>query len=537
MSQMTGITNANQALAAEDLEGDQFKVVAGKVTLKPLSETPAGSVGGVLAPPVGTPPNAVLNADSSWTVPTAPVVSDFWSSAVVTANTPTPPDGTTDLTERVRREGFIGVAKEPTSSFHGRTLALNSKTTTTNTQSANDNSTVYLGTASTYTLLDPNLYLDRVIHLVNSTDLTLTLGGTHQYLDHIVDPTAFQTTIPPKTYLTLHSTYTSAAPAPINSGYIWVVMDKTVITPASAPLANTLTYDAVGKTITSTVSGVVSTTSLASLDDEGVSLSFAAGSLQLKNAAGTVLSTTPVPDLDAQTLTLTGQTLAISGGNSVTLPAAPAVYSGSVAGIVPAAPAAPLAGKFLQADGTWATPPAPVATTHVNAWTKTGGLTESVDGVTSNIAIPVASPIGSMTDFIGYNAAGTPVNTPVPRTVRIQEEYKAVAASTTHAIIGPNADALYDTYFISTLIEVTAAGVTYTLPVVPLSIGLAIHSIEIDVKTTGPWVGTVSVAAPAGVTIDGAAAYSFTKAAATGVNAQPSRSFRYSLSAGKWLVV
>jgi hypothetical protein len=179
----------------------------------------------------------------------------------------------------------------------------------------------------------------------------------------------------------------------------------------------------------------------------------------------------------------------------------------------------------------------PAPTTHVNAWTKAGGLTESVNSVASNIAIPVASPIGSMTDFIGYNATGTPVNTPVPRTVRIQEEYKAVAASTTHAIIGPNADALYDTYFISTLIEVTAAGVTYTLPVVPPTIGLAIHSIEIDVKTTGSWTGTVSVAAPAGVTIDGAAAYSFTKAAATGVNAQPSRSFRYSLSAGKWLVV
>jgi hypothetical protein len=179
----------------------------------------------------------------------------------------------------------------------------------------------------------------------------------------------------------------------------------------------------------------------------------------------------------------------------------------------------------------------PAPTTHVNAWTKAGGLTESVNGIASNIAIPVASPIGSMADFVGYNAAGTPVNTAVPRTVRIQEEYKAVAASTTHAIIGPNADALYDTYFISTLIEVTAAGVTYTLPVVPPSIGLAIHSIEIDVKTTGSWTGTVSVAAPAGVTIDGAAAYSFTKAAATGVNAQPSRSFRYSLSAGKWLVV
>jgi hypothetical protein len=39
------------------------------------------------------------------------------------------------------------------------------------------------------------------------------------------------------------------------------------------------------------------------------------------------------------------------------------------------------------------------------------------------------------------------------------------------------------------------------------------------------------------VTVDGAAAYSFTKAAATGVNAQPSRTFRYSLSAAKWLVV
>jgi hypothetical protein len=74
-------------------------------------------------------------------------------------------------------------------------------------------------------------------------------------------------------------------------------------------------------------------------------------------------------DKDSQTLTLTGSTLQISGGNSVTLP----------------------------------------VTVHANSWTQAVGLAESVNGVTSNINIPA----GTLTQVLGYSSTGTPVYTPV----------------------------------------------------------------------------------------------------------------------------
>jgi hypothetical protein len=150
--------------------------------------------------------------------------------------------------------------------------------------------------------------------------------------------------------------------------------------PAAPATTNVLSADAVAKTITSTVNGVASTISTAGINEEGTTLAFSAGTLQLKNAAGTVLSSSPIPDLDAQTLTLGGTpaapTLAISGGNTVNLPPAPAaetvtwdaatnavklgsgssaivpMYSATGAGLVPAVGAAAPA-AYLAGDGTW----------------------------------------------------------------------------------------------------------------------------------------------------------------------------------------
>lgn len=229
----------------------------------------------------------------------------------------------------------------------------------------------------------------------------------------------------------------------IAGNVISLVNGGSITLPAAPATTNVLAIDTIGKTITSTVNGVVATISTATLDDEGVTLAFSAGNLELKNSSGAVLSTTPVPDLDAQVISMdatgkisltgsagtvqttnvgawvpatnalrstvngvvsttvvplvstagaglapalpspsTGRFLKddgtwgalsavvsetiswVSASNSVALASGSSaivpIYAGTAnVGLVPAAPAAPLVGKFLQADGTWATVAAP----------------------------------------------------------------------------------------------------------------------------------------------------------------------------------
>jgi hypothetical protein len=278
MSQMTGITTANQALAAEDLDGDLFEVVGGKVTGKKFTApVPAGLPALVPSPDrslldlndpgdgqggFATPDNAVLNADGTWKIP--PQTRTRLSLGYPQNLPPTVSAGQNGITQNFP----AAIAGQQ---FYTPQLTIDEQA---------------------------SVPLPIPIYPVLAAGAQPATSGAYGLL-----PVAGALAGRPDVVFT--------------SDGKWRVLPT-----APAP-TNTLVYDAIGKTITSTVSGVVSTTSLASLDDEGVSLSFAAGSLQLKNSAGTVLSTTPVPDLDAQTLTLTGQTLAISGGNSVTLPAAP----------------------------------------------------------------------------------------------------------------------------------------------------------------------------------------------------------------------
>jgi len=165
------------------------------------------------------------------------------------------------------------------------------------------------------------------------------------------------------------------------------------------------------------------------------------------------------------------------------------------------------------------------ATTHVNGWTKAGGLTESVNGVASNIAIVA----GTVVDVIGYNAAGTPVNAPIVRQTIVRELYATTGV--TYSQPGPTvvSDSFADVYSVVTLIELTAA-VAITIAVPPATISAAMIGIEIDIKTTGVWVGDAIInAAPS---IDGAASFTLSKTAAT---RQPSISIRWTGS--KWLIV
>jgi hypothetical protein len=260
--------------------------------------------------------------------------------------------------------------------------------------------------------------------------------------------------------------------------------------PAAIPVTHSMSWDGLTNTLTTIVDDQAWSVNLGSLDNEGVTLEFSGGNLILKNRAGVVLSTSPIPDLDAQQLSIAGNVISLTGGGTVTLPAAP-------------------------------------PTTNTATWTKIGGIVDVVDGISAAISVPVGTP----TDLIGYSASGTPVNTPIVRTARLREEYKAVAVTGTHVVTGPIANGLFlDDYFISSLIEITAAGVTYTLPVIPAALSLDMVGIEIDVKALGAWSGPVVVLPGAG-TIDGQSSHTFQKTLA----ASPSRSFRW--TGAKWLIV
>jgi hypothetical protein len=63
--------------------------------------------------------------------------------------------------------------------------------------------------------------------------------------------------------------------------------------------------------------------------------------------------------------------------------------------------------------------PVASATTHVNSWTKAGGLKETVNGVASDIAIPA----GTIADAIGYDATGKVVYAPMLATPSVRQYY------------------------------------------------------------------------------------------------------------------
>jgi hypothetical protein len=96
------------------------------------------------------------------------------------------------------------------------------------------------------------------------------------------------------------------------------------VTAASA--VTTFAFDAVAKTITVAVDGTASQViNVGALDDEGAKLVINGQNLELQNAAGVVLSSTQIGQLDAQQLTgaaiAAGYKLTLSNGGSVTITA------------------------------------------------------------------------------------------------------------------------------------------------------------------------------------------------------------------------
>jgi hypothetical protein len=139
--------------------------------------------------------------------------------------------------------------------------------------------------------------------------------------------------------------------------------------PASALPATTNVLAIAGGIVTSTVNGIVATATLpaatAAVASTITKLIYDPATKILTVAAdGTADKTVVLPDTDAQTLTLTGNTIAISNGNSITLPASPVVpiFAGSATGTVPTAAAADSA-KVLSGAGTWISIPVPPALT------------------------------------------------------------------------------------------------------------------------------------------------------------------------------
>jgi hypothetical protein len=122
---------------------------------------------------------------------------------------------------------------------------------------------------------------------------------------------------------------------------------------AAASTITTAIFDAVAKTITIAVDGTIpKVINVGGLDDEGTQIVLNAGVLELKNSSGTVLSSTPISQIDAQQLTgavtAAGYVLTLTNGGAVTItaPQIGGLFTPVAAGAVTATK------KLMATDGT-----------------------------------------------------------------------------------------------------------------------------------------------------------------------------------------
>ena len=213
----------------------------------------------------------------------------------------------------------------------------------------------------------------------------------------------------------------------------------------------------------------------------------------LTTVNGVAGSPVAIPDLDAQTLTVSGQTLTISNGNSVTIP------SGSA------------------------------ATTHTSSWVQSTGLTDMVNGVQTTIAIPS----GVVTQILGYNASGAPVYQNYAPIKQFEGTFKSLPGNSTYNPVittqTSNTMPVSLTTTTETLFAVT--GPNQILVLGSPTSGTAYIPIGTvwDVKTTGNWVGPLTIQSP--FAIDGLGSYVVNKIATQ----QPSVSLRW--TGATWLIV
>jgi hypothetical protein len=201
------------------------------------------------------------------------------------------------------------------------------------------------------------------------------------------------------------------------------------LAPGAAPASTvtTFAYDAVSKKLSVAVDGTTAlAVDLAALDDEGTKLVINGQNLELQNNAGTVLSSTPIGQLDAQQLTgaaaAAGYKITLSNGGSVTITCADIgqMYASGVA----------TATTELLSKDCKAVKVSELPIAHVNKWTKATGLTEKVNAVSSDIAIP----LGTIVDDIGYDSSGNPVYQPIG----LQPDFFSSVTATPDTLASPN---------------------------------------------------------------------------------------------------
>jgi hypothetical protein len=199
-------------------------------------------------------------------------------------------------------------------------------------------------------------------------------------------------------------------------------------------------------------------------------------------------------------------------------------------------------GRFIPSlsDNKWHWIPAEInppataaATTNVDTWTQGGGLVSTVNGVATTVAIPAGVP----TQMLGYDAAGKPVYQAIKKYVTLEAApWGAVGANTPvsqqyYGVDAAQSTPFVDVYTYDAFLDITGTGSPLTLANPPANLSALMVGREVTVKLMGAWTGTQVVNG----NIDGATSYSFTKAAATGVNAFPSRTFKWTGTA--WRVV
>ena len=260
------------------------------------------------------------------------------------------------------------------------------------------------------------------------------------------------------------------------------------LTPGSVP-TNALAPGALPSGVTIPTSALPPTTVSNTVSGSGATRTV---STTVNGVAGSPVA---IPDLDAQTLSIAGQTLSISNGNSVTLP-----------------------------SGSTASP-----TTHTSSWARATGLTDTVNGVQTTIAIPS----GVVTQILGYDANGNPVYQNYAPIKQFEGAFKSLPGNSTY---NPVITTQTSNTMPVSLLTTTETLFAVTGPNQVLVLGSptsATAYIPIgtvwDVKTTGNWAGPLTIQSP--FAIDGLGSYVVNKIATQ----QPSVSLRW--TGATWLIV
>jgi hypothetical protein len=560
---------------------DSAKVLSGAGTWVTPAVVPifAGSATGTV--PVATAADAtkVLSGAGTWVTPTVPF--SHWTSTVAAANTLGVPNGTTDLTEKLRRDGSVGLLTDPLTTFsNGGSYSLFSRQIGTNGGSeviTPTDSIIVVNTGSSFTqeIVFPTagLWPDRILTVrmpVNMTGRKVTIkSATGTEITHPSvsgDISAFASIV-------MNDKAVCSATWQSSNG-VWRLIDWTE------------------RAFYATADYAVPTFGVTSFNSTG-NVATPAGSPYLIPAGSTVWGAfdgnyTPLVQLPA-TNNATGR-FSVYANNSGSFPTTVSPvntdlpteilvrgytqslhfeWSNGLWHWVPAPEAAKSATEYSYPDPN-PKPTTGVVTPLTNVPVSSGNIVqgtkyfETLDGNwVSPIVLPVVTSASVPITIRRASGVGVTIssaNTTMPKDLAlasdhvgrfvpvgdglwhwidgeinsseksyiIVEKYKSVGADYTIPNPVLTTTPAGDTYTIETLIEVTSLSKKVTLPVLPATDQFI--GVEFDIKASGTWVGNTTIVAATG-TIDGAPNYIMAKTATT----QPSTSIRWTGS--KWLII